>query len=405
MNQTGDAYVLVHAPFGRDALLICRFLGEAGISTEVCTTVEDLCSAVQESAGAALISDQSLTRENISALAAALHNQPQWSDFPLIITITESEQPEESQRLLEVLGPVANVSLLERPLRSQTLVSAAHAALRARRRQYQLRDFYIERDRLVMELTRSNEDLAQFSYVASHDLQAPIRTLRIFSQLLARDYKGQLDSRADGFIGTIESAADTMEKLVRTLLDYATVGHGQISRRKVALGGVVDAVMTSLHPTIERLGAEVDYTDLPSVDSEPVLLQQLLQNLIGNALKYCDPTVAPRIRISAEEASDKWTVSVTDNGTGIAPQYQASIFQPLQRLHGKEIPGTGLGLAICKKIVARHGGEIWVESEIGKGATFLFTLPKSAADLSVSTSSLERKSPASGTNTSISARA
>lgn len=200
MSHTGDGYVLVHAPFGRDAVLICRFLAEAGISTSVCTTVEDLCSAVQESAGAALISDQSLTRENVSALAAALNNQPPWSDFPLIITTTGGQPTEYSQRRLEVLGPLGNVSLLERPVRSQTLVSAAHTALRARRRQYQLRDFYIERDRLVRELARSNEDLAQFSYVASHDLQAPIRTLRVFSQLLARDYKGQLDPKADGFI-------------------------------------------------------------------------------------------------------------------------------------------------------------------------------------------------------------
>ncbi len=405
MSHTGGGYVLVHAPFGRDAALICRFLAEAGMSTSVCTTVEDLCSCVQESAGAALISDQSLTRENVSALAAALHNQPPWSDFPLLITTTRGEPTEENQRHLEVLGSLANVSLLERPLRSRTLVSVAHAALRARHRQYQLRDYYIERDRLVTELARSNEDLAQFSYVASHDLQAPIRTLRIFSQLLVRDYKGQLDARADRFIGTIETAADAMEALIRTLLDYATIGHGQLTRRRVALGSVVDAVMTSLQATIDRLRAEVYYTDLPSVDSEPVLLQQLLQNLIGNALKYCDPAVAPRIRISAEEASDGWTVSVTDNGTGIAPQYQASVFQPLQRLHGREIPGTGLGLAICKKIVARHGGEIWVESEIGKGATFHFTLPKSPADLNVDTPNLERKRPAPRTNTSITARA
>ena len=378
MSQVRPDRVLVHAPYGRDAPLICKVLERAGIETGVCASVDDLCSALGEDTGAALISDQSLTRASAAALAGVLNAQPIWSDLPLIVTTSGGEATEASRRRLEILEPLGNVSLLERPLRSVTLVSSVKTALRARGRQYQLRETFVERERLLLELRRSNEDLAQFAHVVSHDLQAPIRMVKCFSELLALRYRGKLDTTGEEFIDTIQDGASTMEVLTRTLLNYATAGQEPLTLTTVGLRNIADAVVTTLQPAIHELHAEVRYGELPPVNGDRVLLQQLVQNLVSNALKYHAPEVRPRVCISAKQAEREWIVSVKDNGQGVAPQYHQSIFLPLMRLHGREIFGTGMGLAVCRKIVERHGGRIWVESALGAGATFSFTLPFAA---------------------------
>ena len=376
MSQTKGESVLVHARYGRDAAMISDVLGRSGVSVRICCSIEDLCSALGDDTGAALISDESLTSANVSSLARVLSAQPPWSDLPLIITTSGGEVTERSQMRLANLEPLGNFSLMERPLRTATLVSAVHTALRARRRQYQLRENFVERERLVQELERSNEELAQFAHVVSHDLQAPLRMVMCFSELLAVQYRGRLDTTADQFITTIQDGASTMDALVRTLLNYATVGQEPMRRERVGLATVVDKVVLTLQPTIEELRAKVSPGDLPTVYGDRVLLQQLVQNLVGNALKYRIPSVTPHVRISAKSAGTEWIISVTDNGPGISLEHCERIFLPLKRLHGKEIPGTGMGLAVCRKIVERHGGKIWVESELGNGATFYFTLPR-----------------------------
>jgi signal transduction histidine kinase len=375
MNQSKTERVLVHAPYGRDAALICRVLERADIPASVCATVEDLCSDLGDDVEAAIISDESLTNNSVAALADVLDAQPPWSDLPLIVTTSGGDATEASRRRLEILEPLGNVSLLERPLRAATLVSAVQTARRARRRQHQLREIFLERERLVRELARSNEDLAQFAHVVSHDLQAPIRMVTCFSEMLAERYKDQMDAAAKEFIGTIQEGAATMERLIRTLLNYATAGQAPLKPAQVRLSAIADAVVTTLRPTIDELHAEICYDDLPTVSGDPILLQQLIQNLVGNALKYRDPGTIPRVRISAQRAGQEWIVSVKDNGPGVAIEHHESIFQPFTRLHGAEIFGTGIGLAVCRKIVKRHGGRIWVESAAGKGATFCFTLP------------------------------
>ena len=257
------------------------------------------------------------------------------SAIPLIVTTSGGDATEASRRHLEILEPLGNVSLLERPLRAVTLVSAVQTALRARRRQYQLRENFAERERLVRELERSNEELAEFAHVVSHDLQAPIRMVSSFSELPARRHKGQLDVESDQLIDTIQAGAAAMDALVRTLLNYATVGQESLTPDSVSLRSVVDAVITTLGPAIEEVRAEVSYGDLPTVCGDRVLLQELVQNLVSNALKYRDPKVIPRMFITSERNCDEWIVSVRDNGPGIPPQYQARIFMPLKRLHGR----------------------------------------------------------------------
>jgi PAS domain S-box-containing protein len=233
-----------------------------------------------------------------------------------------------------------------------------------------------ERERLMKELERSNGELAEFSHVVSHDLQTPIRMVKSFSELLARRYKGKLDETADEVIGSIQGGAASMEQLVLKLLHYAMVGQEPMTRGPVELGRVVDAALTLLRLAIEETGAQVKHGELPTIEGDPVLLQQLFQNLINNALKYQRPSMPPRIEVHATEHEKEWLISVADNGMGIEPTYHDRIFAPLKRLHGNEIPGTGIGLAICRKIVERHEGRIWVESQVDKGSTFYFTLPQ-----------------------------
>jgi len=365
----------VHAPYGRDAAMICQVLVRSGITARICATIEEVCTNLEGNPGAVLISDEALTPSKISALSRVLSLQPPWSDVPLIITTSGGEATAGSRKRLEILGPLGNFSLLERPLKTATLVSAVQSAIRARRRQYQLQAHVVERERLVQELERSNEDLAQFAHVVSHDLQAPIRMVKIFSELLAERYRSQLDSTADEFIDTIQEGVSAMEALVRTLLNYATVGQGPMTRERVGLESIVHAVVTTLQPAIEEAKAEISHSYLPTVQCDGVLLQQLVQNLVSNALKYAG-SGTPRVKITAKESEKEWTVSVHDNGPGIPADSQESIFMPLKRLHGGEISGTGMGLAVCKKIVERHGGRIWVESRPGTGSTFFFTLPR-----------------------------
>ena len=231
------------------------------------------------------------------------------------------------------------------------------------------------------ELARSNRDLEQFAYVASHDLQEPLRMVASYVQLLARRYRGKLDSDADEFIGFAVDGATHMWKLINDLLTYSRVGMRGKELKPTDCEMVLNQALNNLKVAIDEKGAVVTYDPLPIVMADSPQLGQLFQNLIGNAIKF-QGNEAPRIHISASRNGDGWTFSVHDNGMGISPEYSERIFIIFQRLHSrKEYPGTGIGLAISKKIVERHGGRIWVESEVGKGATFYFTLPSGKGEI------------------------
>ncbi len=234
-----------------------------------------------------------------------------------------------------------------------------------------------ERELLVQQLRRSNESLAEFSHVVSHDLQAPLRAINSYTQLLAQRYRGNLDSTADEFISFILQGANHMDVLIKSLLRYAETGDEKFTKTAVRLDAVLDGVQSNLQLPIEESSAKLFYKLLPTVVGDPVQLLQLFQNLIGNAIKYARPGVAPRIEISADRNGPAgFRISVKDNGLGIEEKHFEHVFAPLKRLHGHEIPGSGIGLAICKKIVERHGGRIWLTSQVGKGSTFYFTIPQ-----------------------------
>jgi PAS domain S-box-containing protein len=227
----------------------------------------------------------------------------------------------------------------------------------------------------VEELNRSNEELGQFAYVVSHDLQEPLRMVASYTQLLSRRYKGKLDSDADEFISFAVDGASRMQRLIQDLLAYSRVGTKGKDLLDTSSEDALQQALINLRGAIKDSGALVTHDPLPAVLADEMQLIQLFQNLVGNAIKYQSPGV-PRVHVSAtRNGVRKWVFSVRDNGLGIDPQYFEKIFGMFQRLHKREeFAGTGIGLAICKKIVERHGGNISVESRPGLGSTFRFAL-------------------------------
>ena len=226
------------------------------------------------------------------------------------------------------------------------------------------------------ELQRSNAELEQFAYVASHDLQEPLRMVSSYTQLLAKRYKDQLPSDAQEFMQFMVDGAARMKQLIEDLLAYSRVGTKGKEFVAASLEAPLKRALTNLRAAIQESGAAVTADALPTVDGDEVQLAQIFQNLIGNALKFRG-AAAPHVHVGAVEEAGEWHISVADNGIGIEPQYFERIFMLFQRLHAMgEYPGTGIGLAICKKVAERHGGRIWVSSQPGAGSTFHFTLPK-----------------------------
>lgn len=228
---------------------------------------------------------------------------------------------------------------------------------------------------LNAELRCSNQELSQFAYVASHDLQEPLRKIRNFTELLSSRYLGQIDETADRYIAYITDGATRMQSLIGDLLGYSRAGQVVLNVQATDLESVIQLVKSDLETVIKAKNAVILSDALPTICADPAQLAQLLQNLISNAVKYCQADT-PTVHIRAIQKGHAWTISVQDNGIGIDPQFADRIFVIFQRLHYREeYSGTGIGLSICKKIVERHGGKIWVDSQVGQGSTFSFTLP------------------------------
>lgn len=224
---------------------------------------------------------------------------------------------------------------------------------------------------------RSNTELEQFAYIASHDLQEPLRMVVSYTQLLERRYKDKLDADASEFINYAVDGAKRMQILLVNLLLYSRVSRQETPLEVISFERIYEDTLLNLQALIEDKKAILTHTKLPMVFGDKVQLTQLLQNLIANALKFMPEDVIPKIGISATLENNEWIFAVRDNGIGIEPVYFDKIFIIFKRLHTRtEYPGTGIGLALCKKIVEKHGGRIWVASEIGKGTTFYFSLPK-----------------------------
>ena len=278
---------------------------------------------------------------------------------------------------------VGAVDYVTKPLNGAEVLARieTHLALYTLRRRLAEQNERLQREVAAREemqeaLLRSNAELEQLAYVASHDMQEPLRMVASYLQLVAQRYKGQLDADADEFIGYAVDGAKRMQALINDLLAYSRVGTKARPFERTDCNKVIETALANLRVAIKESGAHVTHDDLPTIMGDGTQLVQLFQNLIGNALKFrgSEPV---RVHVGVEAADGHWRFSVRDNGIGIAPEYHQRIFVMFQRLHGRgEYPGTGIGLAICKKIVERHGGTVWVESQPGHGSNFKFTIAR-----------------------------
>ena len=235
-----------------------------------------------------------------------------------------------------------------------------------------------EQKRSEEDLRRANQALEHFAFAASHDLQEPLRNVAVYTQLLRKRYGGSLGGQANDFMQVIIDGAQRMSRLVSDLLAYTSVaGLDREPAGTVDAESVFEQVIADLHQVIRERRAEITHDPLPRVNVKDVHLRQLFQNLIGNALKYQQDETSPKVHVRALKVDNRWQFSIIDNGIGISPEYQEQVFGVFRRLHVNEgkYAGTGIGLAICQRIVERYSGRIWVESKLGEGATFYFTLP------------------------------
>lgn len=234
-----------------------------------------------------------------------------------------------------------------------------------------------ERETLIDQLTRSNEELERFAYIASHDLQTPLRMISSFTELLNRKYGEIMDEKAKEYMDRTIKSANHMQNLVADLLSYSRLGEVAEKNELVDVNEILTYVESNLEHEISKNGAQIIRGDLPSFVGNSVRFSRIIQNLISNALKYQSTDNQPVVNIAAEDLDDVWLFSVNDNGIGMEQKHREQIFMPFKRLHGQsKYVGTGLGLAICRRIVESMGGLIWVESEVGKGSRFSFTIPK-----------------------------
>ena len=326
-------------------------------------------------------------RANRPHVVLADYNLPHWRGMEALEILAREGLDVPLILVTGALGDMTAVDCIKQGATDYVLKGALTRLPIAIRRSLQEKSLRDQRQRAeedlarkVEELARSNHDLEQFAYVASHDLQEPLRMVAAYTQLLAERYRGKLDDNADKYIGYAVEGALRMQTLILDLLAFSRVGRAETDLKNGECNAAINIALANLRSAIEESGAVVAHDQLPAVAVDPTQLVQLFQNLIGNAIKFRSRE-SPVIRVSAEKQDAIWLFAVADNGIGILPQYKDKIFVIFQRLHTREeYSGNGVGLAICKKIVEHRGGKIWVESEPGCGATFHFTLPASQAD-------------------------
>ena len=302
-------------------------------------------------------------------------------DELLTLTIPDVLAPGEAEKLPQEFERLASGQTIQNDWRfrrkdgSQFIGDLIGRQLADGRIQAVVRDV-TQRRQNEDELRRANSDLEQFAYSASHDLQEPLRNISIYSELLAMRHGTGLNDEALMFLGYLKNGALRMKSLIHDLLAYTQVTVGEMGSEQADSQEALNAALANLSAAVAKSQARVSCDALPSLPVQSLHLQQVFQNLVGNAIKYRRPNEPPQVHVKAERQNGSWLFSVRDNGIGIAPAYKDRVFGLFKRLHtGDEYSGTGLGLAICQRIVERYQGRIWVESELGKGATFYFTLP------------------------------
>jgi len=354
--------VLVVEDNASDSELMLHALKDVGYESEceVVQTADDFADRI---------------RKNKYDIILADYRLPGWNGMETVAMVRQEDVDIPVVLVSGALGELKAVECIKQGAADYVLKDHLARLPQSVRRAIEERDLRDENRRTQEELARSNRDLEQFAYVASHDLQEPLRMVATYTQLLAERYQGKLDENADKYIHYAVEGALRMQTLVKDLLAFSRVGRKQETLRETDCNLVVRNVIANLQSLIQETGARIDYEALPVLLADPSELLQLFQNLIGNAIKFrgAEP---PEICITARKEKKEWLVSIKDNGIGIEPQHVEDVFVIFKRLHTREeYPGSGIGLAICKKIVEHNQGHIWVESQPGMGSTFQFTWP------------------------------
>jgi two-component system, sensor histidine kinase and response regulator len=411
-QQFDTVKILVVEDSPTQSMLLQNILEKHGYQVSVARNGREALASLRDRKPTMVISDINMPEMDGYQLCNAIKTDEQLRDLPVML-LTSLSAPQDIVRGLEcgadnfVVKPYEETFLISRIhfiLANQELRTTAGAEMgitvffagqkyfitadrlqilnlllstyeTAVQRNTELTKAREELETKAQELTRSNNELEQFAYVVSHDLQEPLRMVGSYLALIEKRYSEKLDDKAHEFIGFAVDGAKRMQRLIQDLLTYSRVGTRGKPFAPTKCEEVLAAALANLQVAIEESHAAVTHDPLPTVDADETQLLQLFQNLIGNALKFCKDK-APAIHVSAKQQAERWLFSVRDNGIGIEPQHYERIFVVFQRLHGREeYPGTGIGLAVCKKIVERHGGRIWVESQPGQGSTFFFRLP------------------------------
>ena len=316
-----------------------------------------------------------MIRKNQYDIVLADYRLPGWNGMETVAMLRQEDLDIPVVLVSGALGELKAVECIKRGAADYVLKDHLARLPAAVRRAIEEKELRQENRRTQEELARSNRDLEQFAYVASHDLQEPLRMVATYTQLLAERYQGRLDESADKYIRYAVEGALRMQSLVKDLLAFSRVGRNPEAAGDCDCNLVVRSAIANLQASIQEAGAHIHYHALPAVEGNKSELLQLFQNLIGNAIKFRGAN-APEIRISAVNKKKEWCFAVEDNGIGIAPEHADDVFVIFKRLHTREeYPGSGIGLAICKKIVEHNHGRIWVESQPGQGSTFRFTWP------------------------------
>jgi signal transduction histidine kinase len=380
--------VLIAAPLGADARNIGDVLAGAGIEALVC---RDLGMAAEELAAgcaALIITEEAMGAVHPPLLSAQLDRQPPWSDVPVVLITSGGHFSPVGARAAGLIGPRANLTLIERPLRTSTLVATLKTALRARRRQYEIRDLMADREKLLASLeervaertTRLRqmvEELEAFSYSVSHDLRAPLRVLDGYARALTEDYGDTLEPGAKDLLSRISRAAHRMDRLTQDVLAYTRISRGELTLEPVDLESMLRGVIEQYPSLIASSHLIHLRPPLGTVLGHGPSLIQCFSNMLENALKFVREGEVPHVEIYSEVRGDVVRVTVADRGMGIDPAQQQQIFGMFERAAAaRHVAGTGIGLAIVKKAAERMGGSVGVESEPGKGARFWLELAK-----------------------------
>jgi signal transduction histidine kinase/CheY-like chemotaxis protein len=386
-SDSPDDRVLLLAPTGRDASLIDKVLGEAGVGTEACAGIEDFCRKLQDGAGAAFITEEALTPFALDCLVEALHKQPPWSDLPLVVLTSGGGSVPANLGVLRALGEAGNVTLIERPTRIITLVSALQAALRARRRQYEVRGHLLEQKRaqeeraeLLKEAEAANRTKDEFLATMSHELRTPMTAILGWAHLLRTSRFSEDDlARA---LETVERNARAQTKLIDDLLDISRIitGKLRLDVRSVDLAAVIEAAVDATRPTAEakaiRLQTVIDPQAGP-VSGDTDRLQQVVWNLLTNAIKFTPK--GGRVQVRLERINSHVEITVSDTGRGISEEFLPHVFDRFRQADGtttRTHGGLGLGLSIVRQLVELHGGAVSAESAgEGQGSSFTVQLP------------------------------